>query len=88
MRNKNKTDFESERLVIKKVSICRTAVIILFVCLQFQEQDQTSSLAVNLRGLFELRRKNSDFRDRDLEIVDPFNTGKGIKTEKIEIGFS
>lgn len=33
------------------------------------------------------KQKHSDFRDRDLEIVDPVNTGKGIKTEKIEIGF-
>jgi len=33
MGNKKQTDFESERLVIKKVSICRTGVIILFVCL-------------------------------------------------------
>lgn len=29
------------------------------------------------------KQKHSDFRDRDLEIVDPVNTGKGIKTEKI-----
>lgn len=29
------------------------------------------------------KQKHSDFRDSDLEIVDPVNTGKGIKTEKI-----
>lgn len=32
-------------------------------------------------------QKHSDFRDRDLKIVDPVNTVEGIKTEKIEIGF-
>lgn len=35
--------------------------------------------------MFESR--GSDFTDRDLEAVDPVNTGRSISTEKIEIQF-
>ncbi len=57
MRNKNKTDFESERLVIKKK--CPYVEQQWLSCLSACSFKNKTRQAVNLRGLFELRGKNT-----------------------------